>query len=247
MKPSRNRGVKKPKLRDYSHLVLAPEEKEALAAAAHSQHQHPIVIAILACVLIEHELDRLLRKKLKKNDENTWQALQSETGPLRSFAAKISTAYALGIYTEKIQHDLNVVRIIRNAFAHSKKLIDFDDPLIISELVSAHILRKKVQNLPLKRGPCRNGSNNIHHRLSKTSEQTTRQRDGRHHCEVEKEPAQGENSFIYECPFGQSIFSDGFIVRHCERRSRIAVAIVSARSERWSQSNSSSRIIGIAI
>ena len=150
MKPSRNRGVKKPKLRDYSHLVLAPEEKEALAAAAHSQHQHPIVIAILACVLIEHELDRLLRKKLKKNDENTWQALQSETGPLRSFAAKISMAYALGIYTEKIQHDLNVVRIIRNAFAHSKKLIDFDDPLIISELVSAHILRKKFKTYLLK-------------------------------------------------------------------------------------------------
>lgn len=101
-------------------------------------------------MLIEHELDRLLRKKLKKNDENTWQALQSETGPLRSFAAKISMAYALGIYTEKIQHDLNVVRIIRNAFAHSKKLIDFDDPLIISELVSAHILRKKFKTYLLK-------------------------------------------------------------------------------------------------
>jgi DNA-binding MltR family transcriptional regulator len=145
MKPSRNRGVKKPKLRDYSHLILTPEEKEALAAAAHSHNQHPIVIAILACVLIEHELDRLLRNKLKKKDDNTWQALQSETGPLRSFSAKISMAYALGVYTEKIQHDLNVVRIVRNAFAHSKKLIDFNDPLIISELTSAHILAKKFK------------------------------------------------------------------------------------------------------
>jgi DNA-binding MltR family transcriptional regulator len=145
MKPSRNRGVKKPKLRDYSHLVLTREEKDALAAAAHSENQHPIVIAILACVLIEHELDRLLRNKLKKKDDNTWQALQSETGPLRSFSAKISIAYALGIYTEKVQHDLNVVRIIRNAFAHSKKLIDFNDALILSELTSAHILAKKFK------------------------------------------------------------------------------------------------------
>jgi DNA-binding MltR family transcriptional regulator len=145
MKPSRNRGVKKPKLRDYSHLILTQEEKDALAGAAHSHNQHPIVIAILACVLIEHELDRLLRNKLKKKDDNTWQALQSETGPLRSFSAKISMAYALGIHTEKIQHDLNVVRIIRNAFAHSKKLIDFNDPLIISELISAHILAKKFK------------------------------------------------------------------------------------------------------
>jgi hypothetical protein len=54
-------------------------------------------------------------------------------------------AYALGVYTDKIQHDLNVVRIIRNAFAHSKKLIDFNDPLILSELASAHILAKKFK------------------------------------------------------------------------------------------------------
>lgn len=145
MTPSRNRGKKKSKLRDYSHLALTEEEKEALAAAAHSIEQHPIVTAILGCTLVEHELDSLLRAKFKKRDDDTWRELQSETGPLRSFSAKIAIGHVLGVYKDKIQHDLNVVRVIRNAFAHSKKLLDFNDPLIVPEILSAHLLPKKFK------------------------------------------------------------------------------------------------------
>jgi hypothetical protein len=151
MAPSRNRGRKKPKLRDYSHLVLTVEEKEAIAAAAHSIKQHPIVTAILGYVLVEHEIDILVRNKFKKKDDDTWANLQDERGPLRSFSSKIIIGHAFGIYNEKIQHDLNVVRIIRNAFAHSKKLLDFDDPLIVPELLSAHLLPAKFKNISGRR------------------------------------------------------------------------------------------------
>jgi DNA-binding MltR family transcriptional regulator len=153
MAPSRNRGIKQPKLRDYSHLVLTAEEKEAVAAAAHSVEQHPIVMAILGYVLVEHELDILIRKKFKKRDDDTWGKLQGESGPLRSFSTKISIGHALGIYSDKLQHDLNIVRIIRNAFAHSKKLLDFDDPLIIPELLSAHLVPAKFKKDLRKKNP----------------------------------------------------------------------------------------------
>jgi DNA-binding MltR family transcriptional regulator len=145
MAASRNRGKKKPKLRDYSHLVLTEEEKEAVSAAAHSLDQHPIVTAILGYVLVEHELDILLRKKFKKKDDDTWAELQSEQGPLRSFSAKISIGYSLGIYDEKVQRDLNIVRVIRNAFAHSKKLLDFNDPLVVQEMLGALRLSAKFK------------------------------------------------------------------------------------------------------
>jgi DNA-binding MltR family transcriptional regulator len=145
MVASRNRGKKKPKLRDYSHLVLTAEERNAVSAAAHSMDQHPIVTAILGYVLVEHELDVLLRKKFRKTDDATWTELQDDRGPLRSFSAKISIGYALGIYNDKIQHDLNTVRIIRNAFAHSKKLLDFNDPLVVQELLGAHRLPAKFK------------------------------------------------------------------------------------------------------
>jgi len=153
MAASRNRGQKKPKLRDYSHLVLTPEEKEAVDAVARSIEQHSIVTAILGYVLIEHEIDFLLRRKLKKNDEDTWRRLQEDSGPLRSFSTKITLGYALGIYNEKIQHDLNIVRVIRNAFAHSKKLLDFSDPLIIPELLGTHLLPAKFKEYLRKKNP----------------------------------------------------------------------------------------------
>jgi DNA-binding MltR family transcriptional regulator len=142
---SRNRGKKKPKLRDYSDLVLSDEEKIALSAAASSIEQHPIVTAILGYVLVEHELDILLRRKFKRNDIVTWEELTDEKGPLRSFYAKITIGLALGIYPEKIAHDLHVVRVIRNAFAHSKKLLKFDDVLIVPELLSARSLPRRFK------------------------------------------------------------------------------------------------------
>ena len=67
MAASRNRGNKKPKLRDYSHLVLTDEEKKAVEAAAHSVQQHPIVTAILGYVLVEHELKYLSAEKIQED------------------------------------------------------------------------------------------------------------------------------------------------------------------------------------
>jgi DNA-binding MltR family transcriptional regulator len=153
MAASRNRGRKKPKLRDYSHLVLTPEEKDAVDTVARSIEQPSIVTAILGCVLIEHELDILLGKKLKKRDEDTWRGLQEDSGPLRSFSTKISMGYALGVYNDKLENDLNIVRVLRNAFAHSKKLLEFDDPLVIPELLKTHLLPARLKKSLRKKTP----------------------------------------------------------------------------------------------
>jgi hypothetical protein len=152
MAASRNRGVKKAKLRDYSHIQLTKEEQDQVSEVAHSIEQNPMVTAILGAVLVEHELDSLIRPKFKKADDDTWRALQEEQGPLRSFSAKISIGLAFNIYKPKIKADLDIVRIIRNAFAHSRKLLDFGDPLIIRELMGSHLLpmqfKKSLQAKP---------------------------------------------------------------------------------------------------
>jgi DNA-binding MltR family transcriptional regulator len=96
-------------------------------------------------VLVEHELDYWLRRRFKRNDKKMWEKLLDERGPLRSFAAKITIGHAFGIYDAKVDHDLNIVRTIRNAFAHSKKLLDFDDKLLVPELLSAHCLDMKLK------------------------------------------------------------------------------------------------------
>jgi DNA-binding MltR family transcriptional regulator len=128
--------ARNPKLRDLSRLP--PEYDDIIALNdAFLREQQPITTAILGAVMVEHELERLIRSKLKHQDNETWKMLIADNGPLRSFYTKIAMGYALGIYDKNMRGDLNIVRSIRNAFAHSKKLIQFDDLAVIGELRKA--------------------------------------------------------------------------------------------------------------
>jgi len=130
-----------PKLRDLSRLP--PEYDDIIALSdAFLKPQHPITTAILGAVMVEHELEQLLRSKLKHKDDTTWAMLTADNGPLNSFYSKIAMGYALGIYNKGMHGDLNIVRNIRNAFAHSKKLIQFDHPAVVTELRKAAIPKK---------------------------------------------------------------------------------------------------------
>ena len=56
-----------------------------------------------------------------KRDED----LFSNRGPFASFSARIDTAHAFGILGPQTRHDLNLVRRVRNEFAHELKPLDF--------------------------------------------------------------------------------------------------------------------------
>jgi DNA-binding MltR family transcriptional regulator len=130
--------ARKAKLRDLNRLPL---DTSALSDAF-LKPQHPITTAILGAVMVEHELDHLLRSKLKHKDDKTWETLTDDRGPLNSFHSKIAMGYALGIYDQGMRSDLDIVRNIRNAFAHSKKLIQFNDPAVLAELKKASAITK---------------------------------------------------------------------------------------------------------
>jgi DNA-binding MltR family transcriptional regulator len=136
---------RKLKLRHYSTIALTPEQSAKLRKLLLEYKQHSITIAILGAVMVEHELDTLLRRRFKRKDDNTWDELVSDRGPLSSFYAKIVAGYAFAIYDKNVRHDLDIIRTIRNTFAHSKKLIEFDDDLIVAELVKAHFLNKRLK------------------------------------------------------------------------------------------------------
>jgi DNA-binding MltR family transcriptional regulator len=125
-----------PKLRDLSRLPPEYDDIKTVSDVFLTP-QHPITTAILGAVMVEHELDHLLRSKLKHKDDQTWAMLTGDTGPLRTFHSKIAIGYALGIYDQRMHTDLNIVRNIRNAFAHSKKLIRFEHPAVLAELRKA--------------------------------------------------------------------------------------------------------------
>ncbi len=133
--PSRNRGKPKPKLRDLSYIPPTAEEYDALRHAILTAPS--ITAAILGAAMVEYELETLLRSRFLRKDDGTWKELTTENGPLSSFYSKIIAGYAFRIYDEDTKVNLGIVRNIRNAFAHSKKLIDFNHDLIVDELKKA--------------------------------------------------------------------------------------------------------------
>jgi hypothetical protein len=78
----------------------------------------------------------------RKNDDPTWEELLSDRGPIGTFSAKILAGYAFGIYDESIRKNLDVVRQIRNGFAHSKTMIDFNHELVVRELAKLVVPKK---------------------------------------------------------------------------------------------------------
>ena len=130
---SRNRGKSKPTLRDLSRVPPTREERIAVRKAL-LDNESPIATAILGATLVEMELETELRTRFPRKDEDTWKDLTSEVGPLSTFHQKIVAAYGFRILDNVLLDSMNTVRQIRNAFAHSKRLIDFNNKLVTREL-----------------------------------------------------------------------------------------------------------------
>ena len=82
--------------------------------------------------------------RLLECDQETYGQLTSEEGPAGSFSQKIHLGRALRIYGKDTQHNLDHIRLIRNAFAHSHAPISFET----KEVKDAVAVMKQVPALP---------------------------------------------------------------------------------------------------
>lgn len=138
---SRNRGRKKAKLRDISREHPSLTEHNAVIEAMVASAASPIVAVTLGASMVEIELEKALRKRFARNDDILWGELTAERGPVGTLSQKIDVAFALKIINADVRHDLHVIRAVRNAFAHTKKLIDFEHELVASELKSIRTVK----------------------------------------------------------------------------------------------------------
>jgi DNA-binding MltR family transcriptional regulator len=122
----------KPKLRALIGQAPSDAEEDELRAAF--SHGRPLEIAIFSQALIEHQLEKLLRRRFNKKDDSTWARLTDDGGPLGTFSAKLTVGFAFGLYDEITLRNLNKIREIRNVFAHSKRLLTFNEPAIVKAL-----------------------------------------------------------------------------------------------------------------
>ncbi len=88
-------------------------------------------VAVIAAADLDQELDTLLRAFFI--DHTKLDELLSGAGPLATFSARIQIAFASGLISDRERHNLDLIRRIRNEFAHRRGFeISFDTPEIRS-------------------------------------------------------------------------------------------------------------------
>jgi hypothetical protein len=110
-----------------------PSRDEMHEALEHVSKESDHTTVILGTALVEHALQIAIRARmhhgLSKSDE---ASLFEGDAPLATFSAKTRVAFAFEVVDADMRAELNRLREIRNAFAHSKSFLTFDSPEVQS-------------------------------------------------------------------------------------------------------------------
>jgi mannitol operon repressor len=89
------------------------------------------VAAILGAALVESELRNLIRIALKdKSDVNA--LMEDRSAPLSTFSARTLVGKAFGLFDASLANEMDVIRSVRNDFAHALLSINFDHPIVVA-------------------------------------------------------------------------------------------------------------------
>lgn len=102
--------------------------------------------AIIEVTSLEAALENAIKTKLIPLNKDDYRELFAPEGPLGTFATKIKLAYALGLYGKHTRKDLDIIRWIRNAFAHSRKPLWFHTE-VVADAIDLLTVTKRTPNL----------------------------------------------------------------------------------------------------
>jgi hypothetical protein len=109
--------------------LTAAELREIIGRRGYVENAHRTT-AMVRVVELDTTLALCLRRRMRHLKKSEYEALFVGETPLGSFSAKIKLGYALALYGPQTRDDLEMVREIRNAFAHAfahcSKDIDFN-------------------------------------------------------------------------------------------------------------------------
>ena len=89
--------------------------------------------AVLFASFVEINLENFIVSKLRPNlNSDDRKQLFDYEGAIGTFSSKIIIAYAFKLIGPVTRFDLNLIRILRNEFAHSRIPINFDTPEVKS-------------------------------------------------------------------------------------------------------------------
>ena len=113
-------------------LSAAPELLEWVDLVRALPGEPDRVAALVGATIVEQGLEDVIVRKFhpaKPLSEEEYNGLFNDpNGPLATFSARIRIGCALGLYGRNTRDDLDHLRLIRNAFAHTMRSIRFDTP-----------------------------------------------------------------------------------------------------------------------
>jgi DNA-binding MltR family transcriptional regulator len=86
--------------------------------------------AIVWGSFIEEHLRRRMTHHMHHMSDSELDAFFGEGGAASDFSKKVQIYYAMGKLSSEYKSDLNLIREIRNAFAHCQTPLKFDDPSV---------------------------------------------------------------------------------------------------------------------
>jgi DNA-binding MltR family transcriptional regulator len=114
------------KLPDFSEMISHVVEIDI------AKQEHWANVLILS-TLLDQVLELALSDKVNGSKQFK-KELFNYSGPLGTFSSRIKIGYAFGLYAEHVYDGMNIVRDIRNTFAHTRHGLSFDNDALVNEV-----------------------------------------------------------------------------------------------------------------
>ena len=100
------------------------------AALKNVQQRTHSTTVIASAAIMDTQLEKCLKKAMRPMPKKMYEEIFEPMRPLGSFASKITMTYALRIVEKGVYNQLELMRKIRNAFAHSTESLHLGSPEI---------------------------------------------------------------------------------------------------------------------
>ena len=130
--------MKRRSLRDIARQRAEKKDLRTLAAELQNMEDRPA--AIVAATLVEDAVQDRILGRMKKLSKSEYGRLFLPDAPLGTFSAKIRVANALKVLYTDWARQIDVIRDIRNVFAHARSHIDFKTPEIVDNTMRITVI-----------------------------------------------------------------------------------------------------------
>jgi hypothetical protein len=111
-------------------VIPIPDEFVPFAQELHAESDRGM--ALSGTAYLDDRLGKLIEAYLTP-DTGAAKLIWDGTAPLATFSARIAMGHALGLITDKERNELNMLRKVRNLFAHDFK-VRMDDAVVIGTM-----------------------------------------------------------------------------------------------------------------